>query len=131
MKKKYLSKIIANDKDGLQVISACCAGAEIRIADIKYLENSKVFLLFLRRSKIENNNQDKKIISICKFEFVDRVKSKNINQADPEQKLELIGIDYLKKNDNYEITLIFTNNGYITLLTEIIEVSLDDQNKVD
>ena len=131
MKKKYLSKIIANDKDGFQVISACCAGAEIRIADIKYLENSKVFLLFLRRSKIENNNQDKKIISICKFEFVDRVKSKNINQDDPEQKLELIGIDYLKKNDNYEITLIFTNNGYITLLTEIIEVSLDDQNKVD
>ena len=131
MKKKYLSKIIANDKDGLQVISACCAGAEIRIADIKYLKNSKVFLLFLKRSKIENNNQDKKIISICKFEFVDRVKSKNINQDDPEQKLELIGIDYLKKNDNYEITLIFTNNGYITLLTEIIEVSLDDQNKVD
>ena len=131
MKKKYLSKIIANDKDGLQVISACYAGAEIRIADIKYLKNSKVFLLFLKRSKIENNNQDKKIISICKFEFVDRVKSKNINQDDPEQKLELIGIDYLKKNDNYEITLIFTNNGYITLLTEIIEVSLDDQNKID
>ena len=131
MKKKYLSKIIANDKDGLQVISACCAGAEIRIADIKYLKNSKVFLLFLKRSKIENNIQDKKIISICKFEFVDRVKSKNINQDDSEQKLELIGIDYLKKNDNYEITLIFTNNGYITLLTEIIEVSLDDQNKVD
>ena len=131
MKKKYLSKIIANDKDGLQVISACCAGAEIRIADIKYLKKSKVFLVFLKRSKIENNNHEKKIISICKFEFVDRVKSKNINQDDPEQKLELIGIDYLKKNDNYDITLIFTNNGYITLLTEIIEVSLDDQNKVD
>jgi len=130
-KKKYLSKIIANDKDGLQVISACCAGAEIRIVDIKYLKNSKVFLMFLKRSKIENDNQDKKIMSICKFEFVDKVKSKNINQDDPDQKLELIGIDYLKKNDNYEITLIFTNNKYITLLTEIIEVSLDDQNKVD
>tara|TARA_Y100001970_G_C14245309_1_gene867746 strand:- start:1187 stop:1585 length:399 start_codon:yes stop_codon:yes gene_type:complete len=130
-KKKYLSKIIANDKDGLQVISACCAGAEIRIVDIKYLKNSKVFLMFLKRSKIENDNQDKKIMSICKFEFVDKVKSKNINQDDPDQKLELIGIDYLKKNNNYEITLIFTNNKYITLLTEIIEVSLDDQNKVD
>ena len=131
MNKKYLSKIIANDKEGLQVISACCSGAEIRIADIKYLKNSKVFLLFLKRSKIEYNNQNKKIISICKFEFVDRVKSKNINQDNTEQKLELIGIDYLKKNDNYEITLIFTNNAYITLLTEIIEVSLDDQNKID
>ena len=131
MDKKYLSKIIANDREGLQVISACCSGAEIKIADIKYLQNSKVFLISLKRSKIESDNKNKKVISICKFEFVDRVKSKNINQNNPEEKLELIGMDYLKKNDNYEITLIFNNNAYITLLTEIIEVSLDDQNKVD
>ncbi len=26
--KKYLAKIIANDNEGLQVISACCAGAK-------------------------------------------------------------------------------------------------------
>ena len=45
------------------------------------------------------------------------------------QKLELITMDYLKNNDNYEINLIFTNNAYITLSTEIIEVTLDDQNK--
>ena len=71
------------------------------------------------------------MISICKFEFVDKVKSKNIKQSDPEQKLELIGIDYLKNNENYEINLIFTNNGYITLSTEIIEVTLDDQSKIN
>ena len=40
-------------------------------------------------------------------------------------------MDYLKNNDNYEISLIFTNNAYITLSTEIIEVTLDDQNKID
>ena len=74
---------------------------------------------------------DKKVTSICKFEFVDRVKSKNIKQNDPEEKLELIGMDYLKNNDNYEINLMFTNNAYITLSTEIIEVTLDDQNKAD
>ena len=32
---------------------------------------------------------------------------------------------------NYEISLIFNNNAYITLSTEIIEVTLDDQNKID
>jgi len=62
---------------------------------------------------------------------VDSVKSKNINQDEIKQKLELITMDYLKNNDNYEISLIFTNNAYITLSTEIIEVTLDDQNKVD
>ena len=131
MKKKYLSKIIANDNEGLQVISACCAGAEIKVSDIKYLQKNKVFLLSLMRNKIETENEGKKVNSICKFEFVDSVKSKNIKQDDVDQKLELITMDYLKNNDNYEISLIFTNNAYITLSTEIIEVTLDDQNKID
>ena len=131
MDKKYLSKIIATDNEGLQVISACCSGAEVKVADIKYLKKNKVFLLSLKRSKIETENKDKKVMSVCKFEFVDRVKSKNIKQIDLEQKLKLIGMDYLKNNDNYEINLIFSNNAYITLSTEIIEVTLDDQNKSD
>jgi len=131
MEKKYLSKIIANDNEGLQMISACCAGAEIKVSEIKYLQKNKVFLLSLKRTKIETENDGKKVNSICKFDFVDRVKSKNINQDEVDQKLELITMDYLKNNDNYEISLIFTNNAYITLSTEIIEVTLDDQNKID
>ncbi len=131
MEKKYLSKIIANDNEGLQMISACCAGAEIKVSDIKYLQKNKVFLLSLKRTKIETENEGKKVNSICKFEFVDNVKSKNIKQDDVNQKLELITMDYLKNNDKYEINLIFNNNAYITLSTEIIEVTLDDQNKID
>ena len=129
--KKYLSKIIANDNEGLQMISACCAGAEIKVSEIKYLQKNKVFLLSLKRTKIETENDGKKINSICKFEFVDSVKSKNIKQDDVDQKLVLITMDYLKNNNNYEISLIFTKNAYITLSTEIIEVTLDDQNKID
>ena len=131
MKKKYLSKIIVNDNKGLQMISAFCAGAEIKVSDIKYLQTNKIFLLSLNRTKIETENEGKKVNSICKFEFVDSVKSKNIKQDDVDQKLELITMDYLKNNENYEISLIFTNNAYITLSTEIIEVTLDDQNKID
>ena len=131
MNKKYLSKIIATDNEGLQVISACCSGAKVKVDDIKYLKTNKVFLLSLIRSKVETDEKNKKVTSICKFEFVDRVKSKNIKQTDPEEKLELIGIDYLKNNENYEINLMFVNNACITLSTEIIEVTLDDQNKTD
>ena len=35
MDKKYLAKIIATDNEGLQMISACCAGAKVRISEIK------------------------------------------------------------------------------------------------
>ena len=102
MKKKYLSKIIANDNEGLQIISACCSGAKLKVGDIKYLKKNKVFLLSLIRSKIETENKNKKVNSICKFEFVDNVKSKNINQYDESQMLDLIAIDYLKNDDNYD-----------------------------
>ena len=130
MNKKYLSRIIATDNEGLQVISACCAGAEIKVSDIKYLKKNKVFLISLNRFKIETEKKNKIIKSICKFEFVDQVKSKNIKQDVPEQKLKLMAIDYLKNNKNYEINLIFANNAYLTLSTEIIEVTLDDQNEI-
>jgi len=118
------------------MISACCAGAELQVAGIKYLQKSKVFLLSLVRSKIETENDNKKVNSICKFEFVDNVKSKNINQDDPNQKLQLLTMDYLKNKGNYEINLIFANlekkdkNAYIALSSEIIDVSLEDQQKL-
>ena len=131
MDKKYLSKIIATDNEGLQLISACCSGAKVKIDNIKYLPLNKVFLLSLNRLKIETDEKGKKVNSICKFEFVDKVKSKNIKQNNSIEELELIGIDYLKNNDNYEINLIFENNAYIALSAEIIEVTLDDQNKAN
>ena len=53
MNKKYLAKIIATDNEGLQMISACCSGAKVKISDIKYLASNKVFLLSIERNKIE------------------------------------------------------------------------------
>ena len=127
---KYLTKIIANDKEGLQMISACSSGAKVKISDIKYLGSNKIFLLSIERAKIENNQEDKKVNSVCRFDFVDKVKSKNIDQSNQETVLQLIGIDYLKNNDVYEINLIFDNNAYITLTTETIEARLEDQSEI-
>ena len=127
---KYLAKIIASDQEGLQMISACSSGAKVKIADIKYLASNKVFLLSIERTKVESDQEDKKINSICRFDFVDKVRSKNIDQSNQETVLELIGIDYLKNNDVYEINLIFNNNSYIALTTEAIEARLEDQSEI-
>ena len=128
MDKRYLAKIIATDNEGLQMISTCCAGAKVKISDIKFLQSNKVFLLSVERKKIESGQEDKKIYSICKFDFIDQVKSKNINQENKDLILELIGIDLLKNKDEYEINLIFNNNAHISLKSETIEVRLEDQN---
>ena len=127
---KYLAKIIAMDQEGLQMISACSSGAKVKIADIKYLSANKVFLLSIERTLVETGQDHKKINSICRFDFVDKVRSKNINQSKKNLVLELIGIDYLKNKDDYEINLIFDNNSHIVLTTETIEVRLEDQNEI-
>ena len=93
MDKKYLAKIIATDNEGLQMVSACTTGAKVKVNDIKYLASNKVFLLSLERTKLETDQKDKKINSICRFDFVDKVKSKNIDQKNNDLVLKLIAID--------------------------------------
>ena len=127
---KYLAKIIASDQEGLQMISAYSSGASVRIGDIKYLASNKIFLLSIKRIKIETNQVNKKINSICRFDFIEKVRSKNIDQLDQNKVLELIGIDYLKNKNECEINLIFNDNSHISLTTDPIEVRLEDQNEI-
>ena len=128
--KKYLAKIIAKDPNGLQVISACCSNGKVKIDEIKFLKKNKLFLLSIERFNKEND-KDEKIKSICKFEFIDRVKSKNIDQNDKNSVLELLAMNLFKLGENFEITLLFNNNAFITLSTEVLEITLEDQNKLN
>jgi len=128
MDKKFLKKIIAQSPEDLQIISACCSEAKVKISEIKYLSSSKMFLLSLLRIDKENENNKNLISSVIKFEFIDSSKSKNINQNNPNMLLELLAIDIFKKNHNFEITLLFSKNRFITLSTEIVDVTLEDQN---
>ena len=73
----------------------------------------------------------KKINSIIKFEFIESTKSKKIDQNDPDLILELLTIDIFKKNFKYEIVLLFSNNKIINLNAEVIEITLEDQIKIN
>ena len=130
MNKKYLAKIIAKDSQGLKLISAYCFQAKVSVSELRYLKKSQIFLVFLQRFNRENKKNKEKINSVCKFEFVESVKSKNIDQNNKDLILELLAIDLFKNKDKFEINLIFNNNSFITLSTEIVEVTLEDQNKI-
>ena len=129
--KKYHAKIIANDQEGLTLISACMSGSKTKASDMKYLPSNKIFLLSVERFKIENKNDGRKINSICRVDNVSKVKSKNIDQKNQDLTLELLAIDYLKNKENFEINLIFKNNAHIALSTEIIDITLEDQTDTE
>ena len=130
MSKQFLKKIIAQSADDLQIISACCSESIIKISDIKFLKKNKIFLISLNRIAKEDN-QTKRINSIIRFEYVHSSRSKNINQINQGLEMELISIDLFKKEKNYEITLLFSNNRIITLAVETIEVILEDQKNIN
>ena len=128
---EYCPQIIASDLDGLQVVSAACSSGKVQVADIKYLLSNKVFLLSIERTKIETDQEDKRINSVLRFNNVLKVKSKNIDQNKKELEIELIAIDYLKNNSDYEINLMFENNVHISLEVEALEILLEDQNEIE
>ena len=128
--KKYQKKIIANDQQGLAMISALLNSSKVKVSDMKYLPSNKIFLLSVKRSKIEEEKNSEEINTICRVDFVSKVKSKNIDQKNQNLILELIAIDYLKNKENFEINLIFKNNAHIALSTETIDVTLEDQIEI-
>ena len=130
MNKKFLKKIIAHSPEDLKLISACCSEGKVKISEIKYLPKNKIFLLFIDRLIKEEENNKNRVNSIIKFEYIYSSKSKNINQKNVDLTIELISIELFKKDQNYEITLLFSNNGLITLTAEIIDVVLEDQKNI-
>ena len=124
MSKKYLAKILARDINGLNIISLHIHKAIVKISEIKYLKENKMFIISMKRNSVKEEN--KKVLSVCKFEFIDEAKSRKINQLYTNKELEILAINVTKNNNDYNFNLLFSNNGLITLTSETIEVTLED-----
>ncbi len=132
MNKRFLKKIIAQVPEDLQLISALISEGKVKLSDIKYLPESKIFLLSIDRPINEEENSKGKINSIIKFEYIIKTpKSKNIDQKNQDLYTELLNIDSFKKEENYEITLLFKKNQFINLTVECIDVTLEDLKKIN
>ena len=128
MDKKYISKLIARDQQGLSLISACCSESEVMTSNMKYLKQNKIFLVSIKRFKKETEKKNEIVNSILRFDYIDFVKAKNINQKNNEKVYKLLTIDCLKRDNKFEIILAFSEkNTYISLSTEVIEINLEDQ----
>ena len=128
-------KLIAKTDDDLRVISAHLHDSIVKTSDIANLKKNKIFLMQLNRFMWEDVEKgvfrkNKRIRTVLKFENVLRVSSKNINQNKKDRFLDFLAIETLKMPDkNYEMNLIFSGDVVIKLITEAIEVTLDDQGR--
>ena len=134
MKVKNL-KLIARTEEDLRVVSAHLQDSIVNISEIGNLKKNKILLMQLNRfmwEDVENGvfRKNKRIRTILKFENVLEVYSKNINQSEGDKFLDFLAIETNTMPDNnYEMKIIFSGDSIIKIVSEVIEVTLDDQGK--
>ena len=126
-------KLIGKNIEDLKTISAYCQDSIVKIKDLIYLKENKIFIMMLSRFMWEDIEKGvfrnyKRIKSVLKFNFIENVLAKNINQQQKNRNLELLAIkSNYNQNNLYNINLIFSGNGIVLLKSEETDVMLDDQ----
>ena len=134
MKPKNL-KLIAKTEEDLRVVSAHLQDSIASVADIANLKKNKIFLMQWNRFMWEDIEKgvfrkNKRIRTILKFENVLNVVSRNINQRKKDKFLDFLAIETNNTPDNnYEMKIIFAGDSIIRVISEVIEVTLDDQGE--
>ncbi len=128
-------KLIAKTEEDLRVVSAHLQDSIVNVSDIANLKKNKIFLMQLNRFMWEDVEKgvfrkNKRIRTVLKFEGVLDVFSKNINQIKKDKFLDFLAIETKKMTDNnYEMKIIFAGDSIIKVVSEVIEVTLDDQGE--
>ena len=126
-------KLIARSEDDLKVVSAHLQDSIVNVSDIASLEKNKIFLMQLSRFMWEDVEKgvfrkNKRIRTVLKFENIIKVHSKNINQSKKDNFLDFLTIETIQMPDNnYEMKIVFAGDSAIKVISEVIEVTLDDQ----
>ena len=126
-------KLIAKTEEDIKVVSAHLQDSILSVADIANLKKNKIFLMQLNRFMWEDVEKgvfrkNKRIRTVLKFENVLHVVSRNINQLKKDKFLDFLAIETnITPDNNYEMKIIFAGDSIIRIISEVIEVTLDDQ----
>ena len=128
-------KLIAKTEEDLRVVSAHLQDAIANVSDIASLKKNKIFLMQLNRFMWEDVEKgvfrkNKRIRTVLKFENVINAHSKNIYQSKKNKFLDFLTIETNQMPDNnYEMKILFAGDSIIKIISEVIEVTLDDQGQ--
>ncbi len=128
-------KLTGKNERDLKIISAYLQDSVVIVKDIVFLKKNRIFIMILNRFMWEDLekgvfNKNRRIRSAIKFEEVLEVHSKNINQKNKNKALEYLAIKCsLVSNNFFKIKIFFSGDSIITLISEVIEVTMNDLGK--
>ena len=128
-------KLLGKNQEDLKVISAYLQDSILIVKDIVFLKQNRIFIMIVNRFMWEDVEkgvfrQNKTIRCAVKFEEVIKAESKNINQKNKNKPLECLAIKCNPVFDEtYKINIFFAGDSIITIISEVIEVTLHDLGK--
>ena len=128
-------KLVGKNEEDLKIISAYLQDSIVTIKDIVFLKRNRTFIMILNRFMWEDVEkgvfrQNKRVRCALKFEEVIKVQSKNIKQKNKNKPLEYLAIRSSLIFDNiFKIKIFFSGGGIITIISEVIEVTMNDLGK--
>jgi hypothetical protein len=132
-------KLVALDKDDIEVISAHVQDALVYVGDIFWRPYDHRFVMALSRfdwmSVADANPQTKPDYRRCRtalrFERVLACKCRNLDQGAKDRPLNLLAVEFTESDSpGGTVSLIFSGGGVIRLDVECLEAELADLGEV-
>jgi len=128
-------KLVALDKDDIEVVSAHVQDAVVHVADILWQPREHRFVMALNRfdwmTAVDANADYRRCRTALRFERVLACKCRNLNPADKKARLNLLAVEFAERDAPAGvITLTFSGGGVIRLDVECLEAELADLGEV-
>lgn len=130
-----LLKLIALDKDDLEVVSTHLQDAEVKVGEIHWRPKERRVVIGLDRFDWEAANGRQPAFQRCRaalrFERVTACKCRNVLSQDKNKLLNLLAIDFSERNaPGGAVTLMFAGGEVLRLDVECLEAEVVDLGPV-
>jgi hypothetical protein len=132
-------KLVALDKDDIEVVSAHVQDAVVKIGDIFWQPREHRFVMALNRfdwmtaveAKPDAKADYRRCRTAMRFERVTACKCRNLDQSNKDARLNLLAVEFTESDAPAGvITLTFSGGGVIRLDVECLEAELADLGEV-
>jgi hypothetical protein len=128
-------KLVALDRDDVEVVSAHVQDAVVRVADVLWQPREHRFVMVLNRfdwmaapnAKGDGKPPYRRCRTALRFERVLSCKCRNLDQSDKDARLNLLAVEFVERDAPAGlVTMTFSGGGVIRLEVECLEAELAD-----
>ena len=132
-------KLVALDRDDIEVVSAHLQDALVRVADIFWQPHEHRFVMGLSRfdwigaadAKPTNKPDYRRCRTALRFERVLSCKCRNLDQTNKDARLNLLAVEFETKDPPAGVVIMtFSGGGVIRLDVECLEAELADLGEI-